>query len=144
MLDELSEDELFIRLLQETINVDPLVERFCIELRDHLLTVYRQEMELPVAVTRLAAALSLQAYHNEYAMPCGDAALALVDQLAHEIESELNNGKQSPITLRGKLLMLAMYAPLSSHPRADRIMDLSLGGEVQRVVALTVRERREV
>jgi len=144
MLDELSEDELFIRLLQETINVDPVVERFCIELRDHLLTAYCHEVELPVAVTRLAAALSLQAYHNEYAMPCGDAELAQVDRLAHEIEGELNNGKPSPIVLRGKLLMLAMYAPLSSHPRADRIMDLSLGGEVQRVVALTVRERREV
>ena len=66
ILERLSEDEIFIRLLQECVNCDPAIESFCVRLRRKLLTDHRRSAELPTAIARLAAAVALQNHLNGY------------------------------------------------------------------------------
>ena len=46
-LGRLSEDELFIRLLQECVNCHPAIELFCIELRRRIMTDHQRSEECP-------------------------------------------------------------------------------------------------
>lgn len=140
----LSADELFLRLLQETINIDPFVECFCETVRRALLLEHEASNELPQDVARVAAALALQAFHNEHIWWATDEEETHVAALEQQIEAALAKGKAHANPLRGRLLLYAMYRPLAHLEHVDALLELPLGGETQRLVALTVREEREI
>jgi hypothetical protein len=144
-LERLSEDELFIRLLQECVNSDPAIESFCVRLRRKILTERQGSDELPTAIARLAAALALQNHRNGY-VSSSDAAEATI--LAEEDSrlSELVLASKSSVTgaARAALQLYAMYRPLAARDDADRLLDLPFGGEAGRLLLLTVREEHEL
>ncbi|PPR21269.1 MAG: hypothetical protein CFH39_01859, partial [Alphaproteobacteria bacterium MarineAlpha10_Bin2] len=141
----LSEDELFIRLLQECVNCHPGIESFCIELRRKILSDHQGSEELPTAVARLAAALALQNHMNGYIAWTGaeeEASVAAEDRRL----GEFVRTSQSSVTgaARAALLLYAMYRPLVARNDSDRLVDLPFGGEAGRLILLTVREAREL
>jgi len=143
--EQLSNDELFIRLLQECVNSNPVIEKFCADLRRRILLNNRQSEELPTSVARLAAALALQSHNNGYVLWTDDdeeKVLAGEEQrLGEVIEAAKTNVTGAT---RAALQLYAMYRPLALHADADTILDLPLGGEAGRLVLLTIREVREM
>ena len=145
LLDRLAEDELFIRLLQECLNIRPEIETFCTLLRRKILTEHGSSEELPSTIARLAAAIALQMHQNGYVVSGGgdeDGLLAAEDRRLGELVAAAGTGV--PSAARAALLLFAMYRPLAARADADRLLDLPFGGEAGRLILLTVREGREL
>ena len=144
-LGPLSEDELFIRLLQECVICHPAVESFCIALRRKIMSDHQGSGELPTAVARLAAAVALQNHQNGYVAWTDadeEAAVAAEDRRLGEFVRQSGSGVTA--AARAALLLYAMYRPLAARNDAGRLVDLPFGGEAGRLILLTVREVREV
>jgi precorrin-6B methylase 2 len=144
LLAHLAEDELFIRLLQESVNVRAGIELLCRSLRRKIMLECHGSEELPVPAARLAAALALQNHANGYVVAAGGEeanVLAGEDARLGALVAAASGGV--PTAARAALLLYAMYRPLAARGDADRLLDLPFGGEAGRVVLLTVREKRE-
>ncbi|MBT3926938.1 MAG: hypothetical protein HOF33_08135 [Rhodospirillaceae bacterium] len=143
--EQLSNDELFIRLLQECVNSNPVIEKFCAGLRRHILMNNHHSEELPTSVARLAAALALQSHNNGYVLwTDGEEEKVLAGE--EQRLGEVIQAAKTNVTgaTRAALQLYAMYRPLAHHADADTILDLPLGGEAGRLVLLTIREVREL
>ncbi len=143
-LERLSEDELFIRLLQECVISDSAIESFCVRLRRKILIERQGSDELPTAIARLAAALALQNHRNGY-VSWSDAEEATVLAAEDSRLSELVQASKSSVTgaARAALQLFAMYRPLAARGDADRLLDLLFGAEAG-LLLLTVREEHEL
>jgi len=143
--EQLSQDELFIRLLQECVNSNPVIEIFCAQLRRQILLQNCARDELPTPAARLAAALALQNQNNGYVIwTDGEEEKTLAGE-----EQRLRAGLQADDVsiagaTRAALQLYAMYRPLAQHGDAGAMLDLPLGGEAGRLVLLTIREAREL
>ena len=143
--EQLSNDELFVRLLQECVNSDPIIEKFCAKLRRQILTDNHRSEELSTPAARLAAALALQNHNNGYVIWVDAEEEALLAGEEQRL-NELLQGAKPHVTgaTRAALQLYAMYRPLAQYSGADKILDLPLGGEAGRLVLLTIRETREL
>jgi tetratricopeptide (TPR) repeat protein/trans-aconitate methyltransferase len=144
MAQPLATDELFLRLLQETINIDTSIEALCVGLRRNLLTAHRDADELPTPVARLAAALSLQGFHNEYVFPMEQQETEFVATLEQAVIRMLEGKHHRGVAIRAKVLQLAMYRPLLALPNGQILLDWAMAGEAARIVTLTIRDVLEV
>ena len=145
ILEQLSEDELFIRLLQECVNCDPEIESFCVRLRRKLLSDHRGSGELPTVISRLAAAVALQNHLNGYVAWSSaeeEVFLAAEDQRLGEFIQQAQSGVTG--AARAALQLYAMYRPLAARQDAEKLLDLPFGGEAGRLILLTVREGRDL
>lgn len=146
--EQLSNDELFIRLLQECVNSNPVIEKFCADLRGHILMKNRHSEELPTSIARLAAALALQSHNNGYVLWTDAEEEKVLAGEEQRLGEAIQAGKTAKTNVTGAtraaLQLYAMYRPLAHHADADTILDLPLGGEAGRLVLLTIREAREL
>ncbi|MDA1355109.1 MAG: tetratricopeptide repeat protein [Proteobacteria bacterium] len=145
IVERLSEDELFIRLMQECINCDPVIESFCVRLRRKLLMDYRGSEELPPAVARLTAAVALQNHLNGY-VACSATKEEIILEAEEQRLGKFVKNSRTGVSgaARAALQLYAMYRPLAARQDANRLLDLPLGGEAGRLILLTVREGRDL
>jgi tetratricopeptide (TPR) repeat protein/2-polyprenyl-3-methyl-5-hydroxy-6-metoxy-1,4-benzoquinol methylase len=117
-------DELLIMYLENARNMNAEFEIVLTKLRAALLEAGRGEPQIPPEGARLAAALSIQAFINEYVFSVGPDEERKIEELRAEIEGAFGDGALSGAALEVKLLMLAMYEPLFNLPTAHAIRDL--------------------
>lgn len=110
LVPRLGADRSLLALLERSVNVDPLMERVLARLRNCLLE--QVALDAPPA-RRLAVALALQSFNNEY-LWCGDEhELRLVGEARATIEGAVAQGEERFGTIDAPLVRYAMYAPLS-------------------------------
>ncbi len=106
----LSDDEYALRLLQETINVDPVLERALTRVRRWLL--YFTDNVLPPPLFRFACALAQQCFSNEFVFEQQSAEARAVAALEAEISAALSSDSFDAARLSSAIVMVALYRPL--------------------------------
>lgn len=121
LVQRMGADDLLIKYLEKARNLNPDFEILLTNVRAALLEAGREEPHMPPESVRLAAALSFQAFINEFVFSVGAEEERLIEELCAEIEGALGNGAPAESSLEEKLLLLAMHEPLFNLPSAHVI-----------------------
>ncbi|MBT3351142.1 MAG: methyltransferase domain-containing protein [Nitrospinaceae bacterium] len=93
------------------------------KVRAALLEIGRDEPKMSTESVRLAVALCLQGFINEFVFSVGAEEKQLIEEIRAEIEGALEAGVSVEPALEEKLLLLAMYEPLFNLSSAHVIRD---------------------
>ena len=135
-LAENSGDRLFLDYLRGGVNLDPELERLLAAGRAHRLREWTAAGEVEAVARaagpegRLAAALAIQCFHNEYAWYVSEEEKALLAAPAARLDRALaGDGTLDPLpdplpdpkSLTADLLLVSLYRPANALPGAERL-----------------------
>ena len=126
---------LLLDYLRGTVNLDPRLERLLTAARAELLREWSDAGAIEAAATRasaaarvpgpegrLAAALAVQCFHNEFVWWASPEEGSLLAAPAARLDRALaEDDALDPASLAADLLLVALYRPLSALPGADRL-----------------------
>ena len=114
--------------LRGVVNLDPQLERLLAAARAERLREWTDAGAAEAAARaagpegRLAAALAVQCFHNEYAWYVSEEEEALLAAPAARLDRSLaEDGALDPAALAADLLLVSLYRPLSALAGADRL-----------------------
>ena len=149
LVDDLASDRLLPMLLERCTNIDPLLEPILTLLRQEILarTVGKGKSAAGKVPLRLACAMALQCFTNEYLWDCSEPETVLIGELEARVDNALGSSTSLPEQQLLELAVLAMYQSPANLPRAAVLADSAYGikgpaGEVlRRCVAEPLAER---
>ena len=119
---------LLLDYLRQVVNLDPQLERLLAAARAGRLREWTAAGEAEAAARaagsegRIAAALAIQCFHNEYAWYASPEEEALLAAPAARLDQALAaGGSIDPDALAGDLLLVSLYRPASALAGADRL-----------------------
>ena len=145
-LDGILADQLLLRLLCKTVNTDPEFELFLTAIRRALLFSACRQATISPPVMAFMAALASQCHNNSYVFYSEPAETTEIDRLTGAIDERLSRTDKPDAPLETKLVLIAMYQPLSSLPRRGELEALSLSAwsaEMRPVIELALLNRLE-
>lgn len=111
LVGRLAADPLLPQLLTRTINIDPHLERFLTRLRACLLRSAEDHLASP-EVLRLAVALALQCFINEFVLPSSAEEQQAAERLQARVEEGIAGLSTPNDVFRRRCALLAMCRPL--------------------------------
>lgn len=145
-MDGLLADQLLLRLLRKTINIDLGFELFLTAIRRALLFSACQQPAISPPAMAFMAALASQCHHNCYVFFAGSDESHEVNRLVGEIGELLKCGDEPGTDLETKLALVAMYQPLSRLPQREvleRIPRQAWSEEIKPLIQLALLHRLE-
>lgn len=126
-------DDLLALLLVRTVNIDPELELFLTRLRRALFGfALASGLETP-AQWRLAGALAIQGYNNDYVFSSSDEEEVLLDDLEGRLGAAVAQRDRATDDLDRELILYAMYRPLDALPWAKGLSELPLASWSERI-----------
>ena len=126
-----SRGRLLLEYLRNAVNRDPGLERRLAAARRHRLREWAALAERDAAARaagaegRLAAALAMQCFHNEYVWFAGADEENLLATPAARLAGVLAGGDAiDPGSIAADLLLVSLYRPVRSAPGADRLAEV--------------------
>jgi len=119
MLGRLGQDRLFLAVLQKTFNTDECFESFLQKLRAFLLCAHFGKFGWTDQHARLAMAMAMECFNNEYIFEESENELLRVRELEHSFQAKSSSGAIS--VNPAEFAVLAMYRPLSKLKSAGDI-----------------------
>jgi len=145
-MDGLLADQLLLRLLRKTINIDPSFEPFLTAIRRALLFSACQQPAISPPAMAFMAALASQCHHNSYVFYAGPDEVEATERLIAEIDKQLDHYGNLDTALETKLVLVAMYRPLNHlphHEALERIPKDSWSDEIRPLIELALLDRLE-
>ena len=125
---------LLLDYLQQVVNLDPRLERLLAAARAARLREWTAAGEAEAAARaagsegRIAAAIAIQCFHNEYAWYASPEEEALLAAPAARLDRALAaGGSIDPDALAADLLLVSLYRPASALAGADRLAAVGPG-----------------
>jgi len=125
LIETLASDRLFLSFLEKSINIDPDIERLLVKLRRAVLRTHiRNEAPGASPIPKLALALAMQCFNNEYVLTRDDEEERDLCRLQDAIEKRLAAGTSLKANTEFDLLVFCMYAPLHHLQCAKRLTEV--------------------
>ena len=123
-----SRSRLLLDYLRSSVNLDPVLERALAAARAERLREWSAAGEAETAARaagpegRVAAALAIQCFHNEYVWHASAEETALLAAPQARLAGALAGSEPiEPASVTGDLLIVSLYRPASALPGADRL-----------------------
>lgn len=125
-LGTLAGDPLLIAALATLYFADSVTERFLTHTRSRVLQALDATAEPTPGLLRLAAALGMHSFANDYAFLVSDAERARVAELGADLSSALADGTSTVTSALVSLVVrIALFAPLHADPGAELLAALA-------------------
>ena len=141
----LAGDELFMEFLKKCLNPNIDMEKLLTKLRRHLLLHRSRQAASASVAVRLAAAMALQCFMNEYVFFAADDERRKVARLRKRLERSLAEPERAKGVL-ADVAFYGMYAPLHSLSGCERLLSIpkpELGPDLDAIVQVTLRDHME-
>lgn len=126
MTARIAADELFLKYLEKTFNIDAELEILLTAIRRYLLAKHCAAGHPDDAEIRVATALAHQCSNNEYIFALDDEEAGLVADLRSAIDDAVTVMRSPDPDLERSLLMFAMYERLYSLSCREKVAEMPL------------------